>query len=243
MGHADSTGLVNIDVVDGWATQNGARMAGIRIQVTDGWKTYWRSPGDAGVPPQFDWQGSQNLAAVHIFWPRPEVFDTYGQRTLGYAGEIILPVELIPTDPTQAIVVAGQAQLGVCRDICVPVTESYGEVATNDTPAIKVSLAAQPSIMDHGTARCELTPIEDGLRLTATLAVPHQGGDEITVVELSPADVWVSEPVTARRGGMLTTTADLVPPNAMPFDLDRSSLRITVLGRDGATETHGCQAG
>lgn len=240
---ADSTQLVSIDVIDGWAEPDGRRMAGIRIRVAEGWKTYWRSPGDAGVPPRFDWTGSENLANAEIHWPRPQIFDTYGQRTLGYDGEVVLPIQLTPIDPSRPIIVAGHAELGVCRDICVAIDEGYGESATDGQVEIRAGLAAQPNRTDPETAHCVVEPISDGVRLTATLSVPHQGGDEWTVFELMRGDVWVSEPVLERHGRSLTATADLVPPEAAPFDLDPMNLRITVLGANGATETLGCLAG
>lgn len=88
-----------------------------------------------------------------------------------------------------------------------------------------------------------MVPIADGLRLTATLSVPPQGAEEWTVVEVMQRDVWVSEPVQDRNGEALTATADLVPLEAAPFELDPSLLRITVLGPDKAMEAIGCEIG
>lgn len=239
---ADATGLVSVDVVDGWTEPDGTRVAGIRIRVAEGWKTYWRSPGDAGVPPRFNWEGSKNLAHAQIHWPRPKLFDTYGQRTLGYGGEVVLPVVLTPLDAALPITITGHAELGVCLDVCVAVEETYGESATDGAGAIQAGFDAQPARAAPEAARCHIEPIADGLRLTATLAVPSQGGDEWTVFEVLGGDVWVSEPELNRHGDALTATADLVPPEAAPFDLDPSQLRITVLGTDGALETVGCPA-
>lgn len=238
---ADESGLVQIDVVDGWAQADGHRFAGLRIRVAEGWKTYWRAPGDAGVPPHFDWSGSQNLASVTIHWPRPHVFDSFGQKTLGYKGEVVLPIELVPVDPSLPIQVSGQADLGVCRDICVAVQEQVTEVATDGSAAIRASLQAAPEPAVQ-SAVCRVEPISDGLRLTATLLVPQHGAQEVTVVELPSNDIWISAPIMDRQGGALTVEADLVPPSAQPFDLDTSTVKITVLGEDAATETLGCQA-
>ncbi len=233
--------LVSVEIIEGWQTDEGPTMVGLRIRVADGWKTYWRSPGDAGIPPRFDWSGSDNLAAVRIHWPRPEVFDQGGLRSIGYAGEVVLPVELFPRDPSQAVQARGDADLGVCREVCVPVRAAFGP-GVADAPAIRTALSATPS-RDIAEAACEVTPISDGLQVTATLDVPPMGADEMTVLEVADSAVWVSEAVMERNGHRVVARADLVPPEAAPFSLDRSQLRITVLGASGAAETMGCAAG
>nr|WP_295828636.1 protein-disulfide reductase DsbD domain-containing protein [uncultured Azospirillum sp.] len=94
--------------------------AGLRILLEDGWKTYWRSPGDAGIPPQMDWTGSTNVASVEVHWPAPHRFSTLGIETLGYRGEVVLPLEVKPERPGDPISLRGKIDLLVCSDICVP---------------------------------------------------------------------------------------------------------------------------
>jgi hypothetical protein len=88
---------------------------------------------------------------------------------------------------------------------------------------------------------CTLDPIADGLRLTATIDMPALGPGEEAVVELADAPVWVSEPEVARSGNRLQAVADLVPPEAAPFALQRDDLRFTVLSGDRAVEIAGCR--
>ena len=240
---AEEGDLASVEVVDGWQTPEGSRMAGLRIRVAPGWKTYWRAPGETGVPPQFDWSGSDNLQAVRIFWPRPEIFDFGDHRTLGYSGEVVLPVELIPQDASRPVRVAGRAELGLCRDICVAVSKGYIVEGAAAAPEIRAAMARQPQPDGLGEVRCQMEPIADGMRLTASMSAPAQGGDEMAVVELPGGDIWVSQPELRREGGRVIATADLVPPEARPFAVDRSQLRITLLGRDGAREAQGCLGG
>ena len=63
-----STGesFVHVTLLPGRAEAEGARMAGLVLDVTPEWKTYWRNPGAAGIPPQFDWSRSRNLGAVEV---------------------------------------------------------------------------------------------------------------------------------------------------------------------------------
>ena len=92
-----------------------------------------------------------------------------------------------------------------------------------------------------GTVTCALTPISDGLRVEARIPVSAQGRSEAVVFELPDPAIWVSEATVTRQGSTLMASADIVPPDAGPFALDRSSLRITVIGGRGAVEIIGCR--
>ena len=65
---------------------------GLHITLPKGWKTYWRSPGDAGLPARIDWSGSSNLADAEIRWPIPERFSLFGLETFGFEREVVLPI-------------------------------------------------------------------------------------------------------------------------------------------------------
>ena len=82
-----STGqsFVSGRIIPGSRQDDGSRLAGLRLTLARGWKTYWRSPGEAGVPPSFDWSRSENVAGVEVLWPRPKFFDSFGLTTIGYA--------------------------------------------------------------------------------------------------------------------------------------------------------------
>ena len=58
--------------------------AGLEIRLMPGWHVYWRSPGDAGIPPSIEWAGSTNLAHAQIAWPAPTRFSVQGLETAGY---------------------------------------------------------------------------------------------------------------------------------------------------------------
>ena len=107
--------LVRAELLPGWTTDSGAQMAALRLTLAPGWKTYWRAPGEAGIPPQFDWRASGNLAGVAYHWPRPQVFQINGLRTLAYRNELVLPIEFLPVDRGTAVKVSGTIDLGVCE--------------------------------------------------------------------------------------------------------------------------------
>jgi DsbC/DsbD-like thiol-disulfide interchange protein len=96
-----------------------AFLAGVHVVLNAGWKTYWRAPGD-GIPPHFDWSGSENLAQAQVLWPVPRRFaDDTGQYA-GYAEQVLFPVLIRPEDPSLPVRLRLQLEFGVCRDICVP---------------------------------------------------------------------------------------------------------------------------
>lgn len=240
--------LVRAEILGGWKTAEGTHMAALHLSLADGWKTYWRAPGDAGIPPQFDWRGSTNVGSVVIHWPRPQVFDVGGMRTIGYKHDLVLPIEIRPAEAGKPVQLEAEVNLGICRDVCVPVElDLSADLPDQGAPvlAIREALANQPRPAEAAgltRAECAVEPLRDGLRVEARLTMPSLGSDEFAVIELADRSVWVSEASMRREGDSLTAVSDLVPANARPFALDRSALRITVFGDEGqAVEVRGCK--
>ena len=239
--------VAEADVLPGWRTEQGTHMAGLRIRMAPGWKTYWRAPGDAGIPPQFGWAGSENIGSVRISWPVPEVFDQNGMRSIGYSGQVILPMEVTPDAAGASITLSAQIDIGVCEIVCIPMTLDVAQVLPPDSvrpdPAIRAALADRPLSRDEASVsdvECRIEPIKDGLRLTARIDMPSMGSGEAAVVELTDRPVWVAETETRRDGARLYAVTDLVPEEAQPFVLNRSALRFTVLSSGGAVDIRGC---
>jgi suppressor for copper-sensitivity B len=94
--------------------------AGIEIRLAPGWHTYWRSPGDAGIPPQVDWKGSRNLAGARIAWPAPRRVSLAGFETAAYDNDVILPVALSLAHPGASLALHARVDYAACAQICVP---------------------------------------------------------------------------------------------------------------------------
>ncbi|WP_078602034.1 protein-disulfide reductase DsbD domain-containing protein [Thioclava sp. DLFJ4-1] len=235
-------GLEQAQLRAGGKGANGTRMAALEIALAPGWKTYWRSPGDAGIPPQIQFTGSSNLASAVVHWPAPEVFLSSGMRTVGYHDGVVLPISVTPKDPGKPVQLEADVMIGICDNICVPVSLHLQTEITGDgkpDPKIQAALAREPRKIAPQT-RCETEPMKDGVRLTARVDLPPAIGTENALLELASRPVWVSEADSHREGDTLVTSADFVPPDAKPFDLDPSDLRITVLSDRGAVEIMGC---
>ena len=239
----------DVSVLPGWRDAGGTHVAGLQIRLAPGWKTYWRRPGEAGIPPAFNWSGSDNVADVQVHWPVPKVFWQSGMRSVGYDKGVLLPLTVTPRVAGQPITLRLTLDMGVCQDICVPVNVTTAAVlpatATTSDPRIRAALADRAftkSEANVSRVTCDLRLTPKGALLTATLAMPQVGQSEEVVFEPADPRLWVSEPKTARQGNTLMATAHVQAPRGQPLSLDRSGLRITVIGERGAAEIRGCSA-
>ncbi len=101
--------------------ENTDVLLGLQFKMQKGWKVYWRSPGDAGYPPEVDWKNSQNLSSAEMSWPRPERFEVLGLETIGYKKEVVYPLNLKVQDTNQALNIQAHVRFLTCDDVCIPV--------------------------------------------------------------------------------------------------------------------------
>ncbi|WP_397543621.1 protein-disulfide reductase DsbD domain-containing protein [Roseovarius salis] len=243
--------IVNARLLPGWRLADGAHMAGIEIILRNGWKTYWRAPGPAGIPPSFDWRRSRNLEGVEVIWPTPKVIQQGNAQAIGYADAVVLPLRVRPDRPGRPVELSGRIDIGVCSDVCVPVTlKLSGNLSARQgapDPRIAAAMASRPfSAEEAGVRRvaCRLSPAEEGLGLRAEIDMPRVGGaTETVVVEVATPDIWVARARSARRGGRIVAETRLYHVEGRAFALDRSGIRLTVLGGGKAVEIQGCPAG
>lgn len=237
-------------LLTGWRQTPASHVAAIRIDLGPGWKTYWRAPGDAGIPPHFDWTGSKNLASVTPVWPKPIVFDQDGMRSIGYKGSLVLPLQIETRTPGQDISLHARVDIGLCKDICVPQTlvisatlPAHSKTRDARLVAALAERAYRGRDLGLPQARCQLSPQEDGMTVTAQISVPPRAGSEAIVIETANPALWVSTPKITRQGGQIEARSTLQHVDGAPFALDRSGLRITLLDTSRAIEFVGCTAG
>ena len=241
---------MRIEILDGGLTANGTYIGALRLTLAEGWKTYWRSPGDAGIAPRFSWRGSRNIGEMTMTWPAPEVFLSSGFRTIGYHDQLVLPIEITPEKPGRPIRIKGRMELGVCKDVCVPSELRFDhqlDAKASRNPAIAAALASRPySATEAGVtaANCSLKPTQYGMQVEARITMPSAGGEELAVIEPGSPHLHAGETSTRRRGNLLVATTEFLPvQNGQMAAIDRSRLRITVLGQSHAVDITGCSAG
>ena len=130
-------------------------LGGIAFQLQSGWKTYWRTPGDSGVPPRLDFSKSENIEAVTVLWPAPTKFDDgAGGHSLGYRNEIVLPLRIVAKNPDKPVTLRADINYAVCEKICIPVDASaelsFNSVASTEDSALFAALDTVPKPANVG---------------------------------------------------------------------------------------------
>ncbi|TFL17341.1 protein-disulfide reductase DsbD domain-containing protein [Jannaschia formosa] len=236
----DVSQVISVAPVAGWRAEPGRHVAGLRISLEPGWKTYWRSAGSAGIAPRMDWGTSENVEAVTPAWPTPGLFWQDGDLSIGYDDDFILP--LIVATGEGAARLGGRLDLGVCAAVCLPVQVEV-EVALPpggaEDEALIAALADRPRRLPL-QADCTTRPTPDGIALTGAVDLPSLGGTETVVFEPADPALWVTDSVVSRQGERITGSSELMAGGGNPVTLDRSRIRITVIGAHGAVELAGC---
>ncbi|MEM9709571.1 MAG: protein-disulfide reductase DsbD domain-containing protein [Pseudomonadota bacterium] len=240
--------VAQLELMEGWRRADGTHVAALRITLAPGWKTYWRSPGDGGLPLRLSFDGGQGFDSARIAWPVPKVFYQNGLRSIGYEDEVILPLALSGVARDADISVSGEIDFGVCEEICVPMQLPLEGTlsAKNTTPVadIVAALADRPMSATEagvGSVACSIEPISDGLAVSAQIEMVPFARKEALVMELPDRSIWISEPDMERQGDRIIAISEMVPPDGQPFLLDRSSVRITIIGEGQAVEILGCE--
>lgn len=130
---------------------------GVEITLSPGWKTYWRYPGDAGIPPRFDWSQSENVEKVEVFYPAPKrVIDGSGQTSIGYEEQVIFPLHVRVKDPAKPVALKLKLNFATCEKLCIP---ADAELALDFTADASVESAIEnaekrvPQIQDISKPR------------------------------------------------------------------------------------------
>ena len=154
---------------------------GVLIELAPGWKTYWRMPGEAGIPPEFTWTTSAP-AGVRVAFPVPARHADQSGETVGYETEALFPVSVTP-DAGTALDVSLDLFFAVCKDICIPASAqaaiALGPVMRDPLGSQRVEQASS-AVPTQGTA-------------VAAASVVLEAGRPVLRLELRerPEDIFV----------------------------------------------------
>lgn len=96
--------------------------AALELEMEEGWHIYWRIPGDAGLPPRFDWTSSENVEETSLFWPAPTRNIELDFHTFGYNAPVTFPLQITLSNPSSPTQIKLHLEVMACKDICVPQT-------------------------------------------------------------------------------------------------------------------------
>lgn len=169
--------------------------AGIEIRLDPGWKTYWRYPGDSGMPPTLDFRGSENVRSVAVLWPAPQRFpDGAGGHSIGYHGDVVLPLRIIPQDTTRPSSLFVKLGYAICANLCVPVEADLNLVLSGEVDAEAPTLVAAEERVPRRVALGAGT----GLAIRSVHREPGREHERVVVdvaaPEGTPIDLFVEGP-------------------------------------------------
>ena len=203
--------------------------AGLQIELEKGWKTYWRSPGASGLPPQLDFAGSKNIASTALRFPVPTTFGDGKNLTAGYTTSVTLPITIEPLFPNRAVTINTTGILGICEEICVPVQFrlSLAEDGTGVSTA-DVARALFQSTSNLVSAQRDDLKIEAAKyaerKLLVRARVPMSATKAALMVE-GPSD-WYLTPAKARKVENGTALFE-VNFSDIPQDADPTKIPLT----------------
>lgn len=218
--------------------------AGVEVKLAPGWKTYWRYPGDSGVPPRFDFTRSRNVESVSVAWPAPRRFSDSGDQVIGYKGAVILPLSVKAADPAKPVELDLKLDYAICEKLCIPVEAETRLELDGAGGAQEMALAAAEARIPRRANLGEGSP--------AITGIGRDGGQRVVVDVAAPADTpidlfvegptpdWalpLPEPLPAADGRhRFAFDLDGLPSGTQP---DGAVLRFTLVSPHGSVEvTH-----
>ena len=220
----------------------GATMqrAGAEIRLAPGWKTYWRYPGDSGLPPRFDFSGSRNVKSVTVRWPAPERLTDESGTTIGYKHDVVFPLEIVPDDPAKPATLRLKLDYAVCEKICVP-ADGKAELTLGAPGTFADRIAAseisvpKPATLGGDGALAVRAAKREGARIIVDVAAP--AGTHVELFAEGPTPDWAL-PVPARvseAAGLQRFAFELdgLPPDTKP---EGATLTLTAVAGTQAIE-------
>jgi len=221
--------------------------AGIEMHIDSGWKTYWRYAGDSGLPPTFDFAGSENVKSVTVLWPAPRRFpDGAGGNSIGYTGDIVFPLQIVTQDPSKPVTLRLKADYGVCEKICIPASGKAQLQISGDQSAENTALASAELRVPRKAALGDPGPLSiralhretsvSGQRVTIDVRAPD--GNGVDLFAEGPTPQWslpLPEPVESGPGGTRRFAFDVdgVPPGST---IAGAEIKLTLVAGDRAIE-------
>jgi DsbC/DsbD-like thiol-disulfide interchange protein len=219
-------------------------LGGIAVQLQPGWKTYWRTPGDSGVPPRFDFSKSENIEAVTVLWPAPAKFDDgAGGHSMGYHDQVVLPLRIVAKNADKPVTLRAGINYAVCEKICIPVEANaelgFTSVASTEDSALFAALDTVPKPASIGDPNpLTIRDVKRDGKSSVLIDVVTPDTRDINLFVEGPTPDWAlpvptlleQSPPGVKR---FSFELDGLPPGAAP---EGAALKLTLVGGDRAYE-------
>ena len=219
-------------------------LGGVAVQLDPGWKTYWRTSGDSGVPPRFDFSKSDNVEAVTVLWPAPTKFDDgAGGFSLGYHDQVVLPLRIVPKINDKPVTLRANINYAVCEKICIPVEASteltFASVASTEDSVLFAALDTVPKPASVGDPNpLTIRDVKREGKSTVLIDVLSPDARTVNLFVEGPTPDWaLPVPKLLEHGppGIKRFSFELdgVPPGVNP---EGAALKLTLVGGDRSYE-------
>jgi DsbC/DsbD-like thiol-disulfide interchange protein len=219
-------------------------LGGVAVQLDPSWKTYWRTSGDSGVPPRFDFSKSDNVEAVTVLWPAPAKFDDgAGGFSLGYHDQVVLPLRIVPKVNDKPVTLRANISYAVCEKICIPVEASteltFASVASTEDSVLFAALDTVPKPASVGDPNpLTIRDVKREGKSTVLIDVLSPDARTVNLFVEGPTPDWaLPVPKLVEHGppGIKRFSFELdgVPPGVNP---EGAALKLTLVGGDRSYE-------
>jgi DsbC/DsbD-like thiol-disulfide interchange protein len=219
-------------------------LGGIAIRLQPGWHTYWRTPGDSGVPPRFDFSKSENVEAVTVLWPAPVKFDDgAGGTSLGYTQQIVLPLRIVAKNADKPVTLRADINYAVCEKLCIPVDANaelaFASVASTSDGELSAALDTVPKPANVGDPNpLTIRDVKRDGKANVLVDVTAPESKDVSLFVEGPTPDWalpVPKLVENSPPGVKRFVFELdgLPPGV---SAEGAALKLTLVGGDRAYE-------
>ena len=242
-----ANGLVSAKITDGWIEKDQKLIFGLKIDLNKNWKTYWRLPGNAGLKPLFTFDKSENVFAAKIMWPSPIIFGEDNLWSIGYKDSVLLPLEVTPIDTSKPIKLEIQADIGLCEDVCIPVTLNVSYFATpgqnQENYEILGAILSEPIKSDDIGFQSPQCIIKNGELIMEFNEKNVKTGIEnieLFVIEVGSSVFYVNSQKAYVFDDRITVSTKNSVETELPGVISRERIKTTNIGSNQSLEFVGC---
>ncbi|MBV9529480.1 MAG: cytochrome C biogenesis protein [Bradyrhizobium sp.] len=219
-------------------------LGGIAFQLDPGWHTYWRTPGDSGVPPRFDFSKSDNVEAVTVLWPAPTKFDDgAGGASLGYHDQVVLPLRIVAKNADKPVTLRADINYAVCEKLCIPlqanVELAFNNVASTEDSVLFAALDTVPKRANVGDPNpLTIRDVKREGKSEVLVDVVSPDARPVNLFVEGPTPEWALPVPKLRERGppgvkRFAFALEGVPPGVNP---EGAALKLTLVGGDRSYE-------
>ncbi len=241
--------VVAVNYISGWQDNNMDIYGAIQIELSPGWKTYWKQPGPFGVKPKFDWSQSTNIQDIEFFWPTPKIFNDYNLQVIGYESIVTIPIKINKIIPIKNAFLNINMEFGVCSDVCILKTSQISTLLNSQTKNSKKSLIVNalkktPSkVIDRivSSSKCLIDLGQETLELEYTINLAEKPRSKpVLIFGYARSNQFIRNETMKIDGRQLIVTASLANIHNKEGFIERDRLKALLILENKGFEINGC---